>query len=111
MNELSAILGATREQDYQQQRFFAGLKGIDLDKERGQSKFKAMQDKISTMSPQEVKKRLDGLQPGSIKSEAVMSGDNDILTQTGATARRDGFGIGMGLQAEVIAADGTVTKL
>jgi hypothetical protein len=37
LDELQAILEASREQEYKRQKFAAALKGIDLDEQRGQS--------------------------------------------------------------------------
>ena len=111
MPELTAILGATRDKEYTQQRFAASLKGIDLDIERGSSKLKEMQAKVSDMSPEEAKARLDGVQPSKVDKDAVMNDPNDILTQKGLAARQTGFGIGMGIEAEKIDVEGNVTKL
>jgi len=111
MSELSAILGATRERDYQQQRFFAGLKGIDLDKERGQAKLKEIQSKVDSMNPEQRRERFGNLEPKDVNSDAKMRNPNDILTLSGSAAKKAGFGIGMGLDAEVVDAEGNVTKL
>jgi len=84
MPELIAILTAQQEQDYENRKFFAALKGIDLDnnKEEGQSTW------------EEIKAR------AYQKVTGVDS--NDVVSLQGGAAARAGFGIGIGLDYEVM---------
>lgn len=82
MPELVAILVASREKQYENQKFFAALKGIDLDKESSKS---------------------SGRDPWEDMKARVFSGgqtenSDDILSLQGFNASKAGFGIGMGLE-------------
>ena len=87
MPELIAILEAKRKEDYEDKKFFAALKGIDLD---GSSK--------REINPWEAMK-------ARAFSGGQTSNPHDILSLQGYAAQRAGFGIGAGIDYEVI--DGT----
>ena len=83
MPELVAILEAKRDQDHVSRKFMAALQGVDIDK-----------NKNSNNAWEEMKARL--------YSKGKTSDPNDILALQGDAARRAGFGIGYGLDYEVI---------
>lgn len=84
--ELMAILEQKREIDYQDKKFTASLKGIDLDDAIGKKEvdpWEAMQARIAA------------------KASGIGNGDpNDITALQGIKAQQMGFGIGMGLEYE-----------
>lgn len=84
MPELIAILEARQKEDYENKKFFAALKGIDIDK--------------GSSNGEDAWKRL--------KAKALSGGKdvdpNDITALQGRAASRAGFGIGNGLEYEVI---------
>lgn len=84
MPELVAILSAKNDEDYEHKKFLAALKGIDIDKNASEGK--------------EAWER--------IKAKAFSKGKtdnpNDIVALQGKAASRAGFGIGNGLDYEVI---------
>ena len=84
MPELIAILTAKQEEDYQNKKFFAALKGVDLDSNSssGQEKW------------EEIKARAF--------SHGQTSNPRDIVSLQGAAAQRAGFGIGHGMDYEVV---------
>lgn len=84
MPELVAILEAKHKEDYENKKFFAALKGVDLD---GESKRK--------INPWEAMK-------ARVMSGGTTSDPNDVLSLQGYAAQRAGFGIGAGLDYEVI---------
>jgi hypothetical protein len=85
LEELMKLLSTIRELDYEEKKFLAALKGIDLDeqsgknagKKRGQSEWEDLKAKVFS---------------GGKTEDA-----NDVLSLQGANAARAGFGIGMGL--------------
>jgi len=81
MPELTLILNAKRDLDYQEKKFMAGIQGVDLDKENG-SQDLWEQKKAKFFS-------------GGATSDA-----NDVVALQGANAAQAGFGIGMGLGYE-----------
>ena len=86
MPELSSLLVAKRENDYEQRKFFAAIQGIDLDeqtgKDRGQKEW------------EDIKAR--------VFSGGSAQDSNDITSLQGANAQKAGFGIGMGLDYQVV---------
>jgi hypothetical protein len=86
--ELMAILEQKREMDYQDKKFTASLKGIDLDEASGQTQedpWEAMKARVAA------------------KASGIGSGNpNDITALQGAKAQQAGFGIGNGLDYEVL---------
>ena len=84
MPELSSILSAKRESDYQEKKFFAAIQGVDLD---AQSK------------PQETENAWERLK-ARVFSGGQATSSNDIVSLQGVNAQRAGFGIGMGLDYE-----------
>jgi uncharacterized UPF0160 family protein len=85
MPELVAILNAKGKQEHEDRKFFAALQGVDMDKN-------------NSSEGQEAWER--------IKAKAFSGGKttdpNDIVSLQGASARKAGFGIGEGLDYEVI---------
>jgi hypothetical protein len=82
MAELSATLEIKRELEYNDKKFFAAMKGIDLDKQSKKSnEWEDMKARVFSKG-----KATDG---------------SDIMALQGKNAERAGFGIGMGLTYEV----------
>ena len=84
MPELVAILEAKHKEDYENKKFFAALKGVDLD---GESK--------QQINPWEAMK-------ARVMTGGKTSDPNDVIALQGYAAQRAGFGIGAGLDYEVI---------
>ena len=82
MPELVAILGAKNEQDYENKKFLAALQGVNIDSSSSENKW------------EEIKARAF--------SNGATSNPNDILALQGKAAQRAGFGIGNGLDYEVV---------
>jgi hypothetical protein len=83
MPELVAILESKRDQDHINRKFMAALQGVDIDK-----------NKVSNDAWEEMKARL--------YSKGKTSNPRDIVALQGAAAKRAGFGIGHGLDYEVV---------
>ena len=83
MPELVAILEAKNNQDYEDRKFLAALQGVNID-----------ESSSSGNKWEEMKAR--------VYSKGATSNPNDILALQGAAASRAGFGIGQGLDYEVI---------
>jgi len=82
MAELTATLEIKRELEYNDKKFFAAMKGIDLDKQSKKgNEWEDMKARVFSKG-----KATDG---------------NDIMALQGKNAERAGFGIGMGLSYEV----------
>ena len=85
MPELTAILVAKHDADYEQRKFIAALEGVDLDKETGKGQeavtFDSFKDKVLT------------------KHSGV--NQDDIASLRGDAAVRAGFGINYGLDYEL----------
>lgn len=79
MPELTAILVAKRESDYEHRKFLAAIQGIDLDKE----------SKGTANAWEDMKAR--------VFSGGGAQSSTDILAMQGINAQKAGFGIGMGL--------------
>jgi hypothetical protein len=82
MPELTAVLNAKRESDYDHKKFLAAIQGIDLDKQKGSSRNEW----------EDLKAR--------VFSKGKTNNSNDIVSLQGANATKAGFGIGMGLDYE-----------
>lgn len=82
MPELVAILEAKNNQDYDNRKFMAALQGVDLESSSSENKW------------EEIKARAF--------SKGATSDPNNILALQGVAAQKAGFGIGMGLDYEVI---------
>jgi hypothetical protein len=84
MPELMTTLASKRDLDYQEKKFFAAIQGVDLDASsgsgRGQKEWEDMKARVF--------------------SRGATSNSNDILALQGPTAKKAGFGIGMGLDYE-----------
>lgn len=85
--ELMAILEQKREMDYQDKKFTASLKGIDLDEAVG----KGQEDPWEAMKAR-VAAKVSGIGNGN---------PNDVTALQGVTAQQAGFGIGYGLDYEI----------
>jgi hypothetical protein len=84
LEELMKVLSTIRELDYEEKKFLAALKGIDLDEQSGKGAGKKGQQEW-----EDLKARVfSGGQTGD---------SNDVLSLQGANASKAGFGIGMGL--------------
>ncbi len=83
MPELVSILETKRELDYQEKKFFAAIQGVDLDEQSGKKN-----------EWEEMKAR--------VFSGGTAANANDITAYQGVNAQRAGFGIGMGLEFEVL---------
>jgi hypothetical protein len=81
MPELTAILVAKRESEYQERKFFAAIQGVDLDAQSGSS----------------VQKKWEDLKAKAF-SHGSVTDSNDIVSLQGKNARQKGFGIGSGLE-------------
>lgn len=92
MPELVAVLNAKQEEDYENKKFLAALQGVDIDKSARTSD--AWED----------------LKARAYSGGKAKSG-KDVMALQGANAKQKGFGIGMGLDAVTIGADGEVTKI
>ena len=83
MPEMVAILESKREQDHIGRKFLAALQGVDIDKNK-----------------------VDNDEWERIKAKAFNGGKitnpNDIVSLSGHAAKKAGFGIGEGLDYEVI---------
>lgn len=81
MQELTSILAAKREKDYEDRKFLAALQGVDLGSGNNESPQKKWED---------------------LKARAFSGGkvtdSNDITSLVGNTAKQKGFGIGRGLE-------------
>ena len=84
MPELLSILEEKNDQDFQDKKFFASLQGVDLEGSSEASLNKWEQIKAKAFSG------------------GMTSNPNDILALQGKAAQRAGFGIGIGLDYEVI---------
>jgi hypothetical protein len=82
MPELTALLVAKREKDYDDKKFFAAIQGIDLDKESGKSR--------GQKEWEDIKAR--------VFSKGQTKDSDDVLSLQGANASKSGFGIGAGLE-------------
>jgi hypothetical protein len=88
MPELMAILESTRELDYSEKKFMAAMQGVDLDEQTGKKEedpWEAMKARVAA------------------QVSGIGNGDpNDITSLQGQKAAQYGFGIGMGLDYEVV---------
>lgn len=85
MPELIITLEAKNKADYEDKKFFASLQGIDLESgsaSDGQKKWEEMKTRVL--------------------SGGATSDSKDIISLQGTAAAQAGFGIGMGLDYEVL---------
>lgn len=86
MPELMVTLIASREKDHNHQKFLAAIQGIDLDSQneetKGQKEWEDMKARVFS---------------GGKAKDA-----SDIVSLQGSSADKVGFGIGMGLEYDVI---------
>ena len=83
MPEILATLSVKRELDHNEKKFIAAMQGVDLD--GGSDSQKEWED---------MKAR--------VFSKGQATDGNDILAYQGATASKAGFGVGMGIDYEVV---------
>lgn len=83
MPELVAILDAKRDSDHIERKFMAALQGVDIDK-----------NKVSGDEWEKLKAK--------VYSKGKTTNPKDIVALQGSAAKRAGFGIGMGLDYEVV---------
>lgn len=88
IEELMKIIETQRELGYEEKKFMAALKGIDLDSASGESGGKVKGQK----EWEDMKAR--------VFSRGRATDSNDILALQGINAQKAGFGIGMGLSYE-----------
>lgn len=93
--ELTAILEAKREEDYNNKKFLAAIQGVDLDAQSG-NRVKE-EDPLARVQARALA-RSRGLDPDKATSADL----DDITSLTGKSAVTAGFGIGMGLDYEVL---------
>lgn len=86
MPELMITLAQRRELDYQEKKFLAAMQGVDLDQQvEEEDPWEAMKARVAA------------------KVSGIGNGDpNDITALQGVAAQQKGFGIGFGLDYEVI---------
>ena len=83
MPELVAILQAKQKEDYENRKFNAAMQGVDIDKSADSSnKWEELKAKVY--------------------SKGKTSNPRDIVALQGSAAKRAGFGIGQGLDYEVV---------
>ena len=85
MPELVATLEAKHKEDYENKKFLAALQGVDLDKgsqSEGQRKWEEIKAKVY--------------------SKGATDNPDDVVSLQGQAAVQAGFGIGMGLEYEVM---------
>jgi len=91
MPELMAILESIRELDYNEKKFLAAMQGVDLDESKNKNEpdpWEAMKARVAA------------------QVSGIGNGDpNDVTSLQGQKAQQYGFGIGMGLEYEVITKD------
>jgi hypothetical protein len=83
MPEMVAILESKREQDHIGRKFLAALQGVDIDK-----------NKVDNDEWERIKAK--------VYSKGKTSNPRDIVALQGDAAKRAGFGIGVGLDYEVV---------
>lgn len=81
MPELLSMLDAKRKSEHNQHRFFAAIQGIDIDKGSSNDKWEEMKNRVFNKNS---------------------SSSNDITSLQGNAAYSAGFGIGNGLDYEVL---------
>lgn len=86
IEELMIILSTVRDLNYEEKKFFAALKGIDLEAQNSGGKAKGQKEW------EDMKAR--------VFSKGKATDSNDILALQGQNAKKVGFGIGMGLDYE-----------
>lgn len=86
IQELMYILNTKRELDYTEKKFLAALQGVNLDE--GQEETKGQKEW------EDLKAR--------VYSRGMATDSNDILALQGVNAQQAGFGIGMGIDYEVV---------
>jgi hypothetical protein len=90
IQELMSVIASKRELDYQEKKFLAALQGVNLDeasekedgKQRGQKEWEDLKARVF--------------------SRGQTNDSNDVLALQGPNAQKYGFGIGMGLDYEVV---------
>lgn len=88
MPELVSILSTRRDLDYDEKRFMAAIQGVDLDEQAGNGEVKGQQEWENLKA--------------KVASNGQTEDANDILALQGQNAKKQGFGIGMGIDYEVV---------
>ena len=83
MPELTAVLTASRDEKHENRKFFAALKGVDLDKES------TTKDERGGDPWEDMKAR--------VFSRGKAQDSTDVVSLQGQNAKKAGFGIGAGL--------------
>lgn len=96
--ELFSILEAYAKKLYEDRKFFAAIQGIDLEKNSSSSSSSKNQNGLERMRERIAK-----------RTGKPLKDPDDITNLRGRRAKSKGFGIGMGLDYDIISADGTVT--
>jgi len=84
MPELSAVITSLRETKHSNRKFFAALKGVDLDKEQNASSNGGSGDPWEDMKAR-------------VFSRGKAKDSTDVVSLQGQNAKKAGFGIGAGL--------------
>ena len=95
--EIIAIIETSRKRAYEDKVFFAKINGIDMEKSSPSKASSGLLNAVREAMGKEKKARYE--LPA-----------NDITRLKGRKAREAGFGIGMGLDYEVIDANGQITS-
>lgn len=88
MPELVTILSTRRDLDYDEKKFMAAIQGIDLDEQSGNGEARGQQEWENLKA--------------KVASKGQAQDANDILALQGQNAKQQGFGIGMGIDYEVV---------
>jgi hypothetical protein len=86
--ELTSILVAKHDKDQQNRKFLAALQGVDLDKETGSSETKGQKEW------EDLKAR--------VFSKGQVTDSSDVASLQGVSAQQAGFGVGMGIDYQVV---------
>ena len=90
VQELMEIIASKRDLDYQERKFLAAIQGIDLE-----------DSSSSQEGKQKGQKEWEDLK-ARVFSRGQTNDSNDVLALQGPNAQKNGFGIGMGLDYEVV---------
>jgi hypothetical protein len=91
MPELIATLEAKRNKEYNEKKFLAAIQGVDLDKSAGSSS-------SSEGNPQKAWEDMKA----RVFSKGSATNSNDVVSLQGVNAEQAGFGIGQGLDYQVV---------
>ena len=83
MPELTALISASRDEKHENRKFFAALKGVDLDQEASKT------DSKGNDPWEDMKAR--------VFSRGKATDSSDVVSLQGHNAKKAGFGVGAGL--------------